>query len=204
MCQTKMCTKCKQEVLLTSFYKDKGTKSGLGSRCKDCVKICAKESQLNNADYRKEYLKVYEQENKENIILNRRVYRENNIEYFREYAKNYQVKRRGEDELFRVKHNVRNRLWCAFKNNNWKKEGSVKLLGAEYETVVEYLESLFLENMSWDNYGRCVEGDCNNYWHIDHIIPLNTAKTKEELEILCHYTNLQPLWAIDNLSKPKY
>lgn len=35
--------------------------------------------------------------------------------------------------------------------------------------------------MSWDNYGRCVEGDCANYWHIDHIIPLNTGETKEEL-----------------------
>jgi len=46
--------------------------------------------------------------------------------------------------------------------------------------------------MSWDNYGE---------WHIDHIIPLCSATTVEELEKLCHYTNLQPLWAEENLFK---
>lgn len=76
-------------------------------------------------------------------------------------------------------------------------------MGASYETVFFHLESLFLENMSWENYGKCVEGNCNDYWHIDHIIPLNAANTKEEMELLCHYTNLQPLWAIDNLRKGK-
>ena len=85
-----------------------------------------------------------------------------------------------------------------------KKEGSEKLLGASYTLVMSHIESLFIEGMSWENYGRCVEGDCYSYWHIDHKISLNTASTKEEMETLCHYTNLQPLWAIDNLQKPKH
>ena len=46
--------------------------------------------------------------------------------------------------------------------------------------------------MNWSNYGE---------WHIDHIIPLSSANTKEELSLLCHHKNLQPLWAYDNLSK---
>jgi hypothetical protein len=58
----------------------------------------------------------------------------------------------------------------------------------------KYIESKFKEGMSWDNYG--VYG-----WHLDHIIPLSSAKNEEELKSLCHYTNLQPLWAFDNLSK---
>jgi hypothetical protein len=48
--------------------------------------------------------------------------------------------------------------------------------------------------MNWDNYG--VYG-----WHIDHIIPLTTAKDEFEIYKLCHYTNLQPLWSEENLSK---
>jgi hypothetical protein len=46
--------------------------------------------------------------------------------------------------------------------------------------------------MSWDNYGS---------WHIDHIMPLSSAQTTEEFNKLCHYSNLQPLWAHENLSK---
>jgi len=60
------------------------------------------------------------------------------------------------------------------------------------EQLKEHLEKQFDENMTWDNYGE---------WHIDHIIPLSSANTEEEMYKLCHYTNLQPLWAIDNIIK---
>ena len=54
------------------------------------------------------------------------------------------------------------------------------------------MENQFIDGISWENYGE---------WHIDHIIPLSTSKSIEEINRLCHYTNLQPLWAFDNLSK---
>ena len=60
--------------------------------------------------------------------------------------------------------------------------------------IQKYLESQFLEGMCWDNYG--IYG-----WHIDHKIPLCSAKNETELLKLFHYTNLQPLWAEDNLKK---
>jgi hypothetical protein len=54
------------------------------------------------------------------------------------------------------------------------------------------MEAKFVDGMNWDNIGE---------WHIDHIIPLSSAETEQETIKLCHYTNLQPLWAFDNLSK---
>ena len=67
-----------------------------------------------------------------------------------------------------------------------------EILGCDWITAHNYLECRFTEGMNWNNYGE---------WHIDHIIPLASAKSNEELITLCHYTNLQPLWAFDNLSK---
>lgn len=57
-----------------------------------------------------------------------------------------------------------------------------------------YLENKFIDGMTWDNKGFYG-------WHIDHIIPLSSAKTEEEIYKLCHYSNLQPLWAEDNMKK---
>lgn len=67
-------------------------------------------------------------------------------------------------------------------------------MGCSSEFLKEYLEKQFTEKMSWENHGFYG-------WHIDHIVPLSSAKTEEEVYKLCHYTNLQPLWAEDNLKK---
>jgi hypothetical protein len=67
-----------------------------------------------------------------------------------------------------------------------------EILGAPYEEVKAYLEKQFLQNMKWSNHGD---------WHIDHKIPLSSAKTEEDFLKLNHFSNLQPLWAKDNLIK---
>jgi hypothetical protein len=62
----------------------------------------------------------------------------------------------------------------------------------DYEKFRFYIESLFKEGMTWDNYGE---------WHLDHITPISWANSEEEIYKLNHYSNFQPLWSIDNLSK---
>jgi hypothetical protein len=79
-------------------------------------------------------------------------------------------------------------------NNITKKNKTFDIVGCTPEFLKEHIEKQFKEGMSWDNYGFYG-------WHIDHIIPLSSAKTDEELYKLCHYSNLQPLWANENLSK---
>ena len=66
------------------------------------------------------------------------------------------------------------------------------MLGYSAAKLKHHIEKQFLEGMTWENHGE---------WEIDHIKPLALANTEKETYELCHYTNLQPLWAIENLQK---
>ena len=150
----------------------------------------------------KEKLKEYYLDNKEKIKEKSKKWKLDNKEKLKEYRlKNkekrnkYITKRNQIDPLFKLTNTLRSRIKIAIKLNGWtKKNKTAEILGCDYETVRKHLENQFIDNMSWDNHG--LYG-----WHIDHIKPLAKAKTQEELYKLCHYTNLQPLWAADNLSK---
>ena len=107
-----------------------------------------------------------------------------------EYVRN----RYASDIDFRLKHVMRSRLTVAI-SGKYKKPGSaVRDLGCTWDHFKSHIESKFTEGMTWENYGD---------WHIDHIHPLAkvNCSNKEELLKAVHYTNLQPLWAIDNQRK---
>jgi hypothetical protein len=74
-----------------------------------------------------------------------------------------------------------------------KSKRTQEILGCSFEDFKLHLESQFDENMNWENQG--------SYWHMDHIIPISSAETKEEVYRLNHYTNFQPLYWLDNLKK---
>lgn len=92
-------------------------------------------------------------------------------------------------------HNLRSRLVQALKGIA-KSTTTLNLLGCSIEELRTHLEKQFSEGMSWDNYGR-------NGWHVDHIKPLSSFDLLESEQQFkaCHYSNLQPLWAEDNLRK---
>lgn len=93
---------------------------------------------------------------------------------------------------YKIRHNLRSRLRKAIKYN--REVSAISNLGCDLKSLKKHLESKFEEGMSWDNYGK---------WHIDHIVPLSkfNLTNKEEALKACHYSNLQPLWAKDNLKK---
>lgn len=101
----------------------------------------------------------------------------------------------GTDTIFKLKAGLRRRLRHALKNNS-KSGSAVKDLGCTIPEFKLYLESLFQPGMTWDNWST-------SGWHLDHIIPLSRfdLTDREQLLKACHYTNMQPLWAIDNLKK---
>jgi len=89
----------------------------------------------------------------------------------------------------RVRCNTRTALYSRGVKKNTKTE---KILGCTFEQFKYHIESLFTEGMSWETFSKI---------HIDHIIPISSAKTEQDVILLSHYTNLQPLWAKDNLKK---
>src|SRR3990167_1186611 len=94
----------------------------------------------------------------------------------------------------RLSVNLRNRIRLTLKSG--KSGSTVKDLGCSISDLKFYLEGKFQDGMTWEKWG--VFG-----WHIDHVIPLAffDLSNREQFLKACHYTNLQPLWAKDNLQK---
>ena len=135
-----------------------------------------KEWYENNRDDLREYRKEWYQKNKE-------------------YCKEYWLNRYHNDPVYKLQMSLRARILGAIRAQKAQKESKTEeLIGCTYKELKTHLENQFTEGMSWDNHGE---------WHIDHIIPCAAFDlTKDEEQGRCfHYTNLQPLWAKDNLSK---
>jgi hypothetical protein len=118
-----------------------------------------------------------------------------NKENRREIRAKYKRERSARDEYFRIAGNIRSAI-CRSLKENTKDAHTEELLGCSIEEFRNYLERLFKPGMTWDNHG--IRG-----WHIDHIIPLASFDftDPEQQKRAWHYTNLQPLWAKDNLKK---
>lgn len=203
----KICSCCKQEKSLDEFY-DVKRKTPLVrniktdnkvARCKQCYVEKSRQWSLSNKDKRKEISKKWSDKNKEKIKESNKKYR--NSDQYKEVSKkwrkenivNYQRKRRHIDEMYALKVKMRSVIKKAFDRNGYKKRSkSQSIIGCSFEELKIHLESQFQSGMTWEN---------RSEWHIDHIIPLATAKTEEDVIRLNHYTNLQPLWAADNLRK---
>ena len=109
----------------------------------------------------------------------------------------YAAERAKVDPLFKMANDIRHRIHDVLKAKSWRKNSHFsEYIGCSLEELKAHLENQFTEGMTWYNHTR-------DGWHIDHIVPLSSAKTLEEFYKLCHYTNLQPLWADDNLRKGK-
>jgi hypothetical protein len=120
-----------------------------------------------------------------------KLHRLQNRDFYLKYRAENARHRTKTDLNFKLASNLRHRLWSFLKNGS-----HVKDLGCSLEELRSYLESKFSDGMSWDNYG--IKG-----WHIDHIRPLSKfdLKDREQFLTACHFTNLQPMWAADNIRK---
>lgn len=195
--QTKTCSCCKKILPLEDFHKSKKDKDGRFYECKSCHNEYRRKKFKENSKSPEFRQKMYEKskkwrkENPDKIKRKRYKYRKYSKEYYKKYGK----KRYNTDIQYKLKSNFSVAIRKVLKGI--QKSGKIfSYLGCSAEEFKEYIESKFTEGMSWENRGP-------NGWHIDHIIPYNAFDlTKEEDRKKClHYTNTQPLWAVENIKK---
>lgn len=220
----KTCTKCNATKPVSEFKKDNRLKDGRGSLCKQCAAQYSKRYVSEHKEETKEYQVRYRIEkassireqrkqhyetnkeriatyrsrwandNKERLKIYRREYSVKNREKIRKRHSEYVKNRREYDKTFDSIIRTRSRLRKLIKSRGGKKDKhTAEIIGCSRETLWDYL--LF----TWkENYGTEWNGEP---YHIDHFIPLASAKNPKEVEELCHYSNLQMLTPEDNMKK---
>lgn len=218
--ETKICTKCSIEKPIDDFgFRDKEHKHCV-SQCKTCLSQREKLWRDNNKTRLAEYNKQYRQDNLNKLTQYGNEY---NIKFYKQHNKtrnqNYYIKnkdkikarkiknrekwnivknkrrqhRQKTDVLFKFVSGIRVKFYKIFKYNGYTKSTKTQeILGCSYQEFIQHLEKQFEPWMNWENRGK-YNGEFNYGWDIDHIIPLSTAKTEDDIIKLNHYTNLQPL-----------
>lgn len=203
--QTKVCTTCQEEKVISEFHKEKKGKYGVKSKCKDCLA----EYKRNNPK-EKEYRKTGYIRNREKILAQKKQYKKDNAEKISQYNKEYNARpevkeaktkynreyernRKANDPLYKFQKDIQSNISRSISSAGYRKNSRTQdILGCDYNFLREYLARQFKDGMSWDNYGE---------WEIDHIKPISSAKNFSDVVKLNHYTNLQPLWRWDNRRK---
>jgi len=217
----KKCSKCNIDKNLTDFRKRSDSKDGHRNDCKSCSSNMEKKKRSENHDFfRKKEKKSYEK-NKLKWKYSREKYRCFNIDKSRIYMKAYFIdnkdnliiyrneyikKRKNIDPLFKLKYNIRTLILNSIKRQGFSKNSkSEEIIGCSFIDFKNYLESKFESWMCWSNYGK-YNGELNYGWDIDHIIPISSASSIEEIIKLNHFTNIQPLCSYTNryIKKDKY
>lgn len=211
----KKCTSCNTEKEIKDFNKrrcnqcklcEKKWKAEYYKKNKEKIAKSSKQYREKNITKLQKRRKKYYLDNKERIDEKNKIYEIQNKEKMKRYRKQYYLDNkkticRKQKEYLqnnpeaKIKQNLRNRINLVLKGKI-KSGSTIDLLGCKVEFFMQYLESKFSKGMTWDNHSR-------NGWHIDHIIPCaNFDLTDPEQQKKCfHYSNLQPLWAVDNLRK---
>lgn len=217
----KICKKCNESKTLDMYHKDSTKRDGLRNSCKECQKSYSsgfyKENRDRINDYSNNYYKKVS--NKEEYKTKRKEYMDtwimNNLDRKKAYDKEYNIKNRElikeqklknkehinrvrrntrrNNPLIRTKNNIRTLIFISIKNGGFSKSmNTQKILGCSFVDFKIHLESKFEHWMNWDNYGK-YNGDLEFGWDIDHIIPVSSANSIDDIYLLNHYSNLQPL-----------
>jgi hypothetical protein len=161
----------------------------------------SKQYTQNNKEYKKEYSKMWRERNGNTLYDKdyQKQYQEQNKEKVYNTHNKYVRERKQTDPLFKLRVNIYSTISKSLLKNNYRKSSSTQdILGCTFKELKQHLESQFEPWMNWDNRAGRLVKELNTVWDIDHIIPLNSAQTEEDIIRLNHYTNLRPICAYYN------
>ena len=189
----RVCCICKETLPLEKFGKNRTMYLGYSYRCKPCNALKSKEHR-ERTNYRSIPTKTQKEKYKEN----RQKWNKTNREFVNARQRTYNKKNKLNPN-WRLRHNISSGIRQSIRKSknglSWE-----KAVGYNVDQLKQHLELSFKYGMSWNNYGQ---------WHIDHIKPVSKFNIKElgDIEFMNCWalSNLQPLWATENLIKgPKY
>lgn len=216
----KICSGCNTEHHIDNFDKKRW-------RCKGCISIYNRNVRIKNIEHLKKYQstyyednkqeiidnnKVYYEDNKENISIKKKIYNSKNKERIKLWNKEYREKnrairniyeknRKATDIVYKLTTDIRKLICSSIKRSGYKKASKTcNILGCSFEDFKKHIELQFDSWMNWNNHGNPKDGiyELDKTWDIDHITPLDTAVSYEEVIKLNHYTNLRPLCSYTN------
>lgn len=175
-----------------------------GSRCTACAAISGAEWIAANSEKQKQSIINWKKKNRDKYLRQKAEWQSKNRHRYRQKLKEWKEKnrahinksvrvRRQNDFAYSLSCRLRSRITGAIQRMGYpKKCKTSQMLGCSWDCFKSHIERQFKKGMSWGNRPE---------WHIDHIVPLASARSEEEIVALNHYTNLRPMWAKDNQSK---
>lgn len=204
----KVCTHCHESKDESEFNARKALKDGLRSTCRTCDSVCRKGYKKATKEEQREYYRAnrelmldkqkrYAETHADIVRERRRRHRKANKTVLNHKQNEYYKERRKHDLQFKLKTGLRTRLNIAIKGAQ-KGGSAIRDLGCSMDEFKRYIESKFMPGMNWDNWGHG-----KGKWNLDHIVPLSwfDLTNAEQFKTAAHFTNYQPLWHFDNLSK---
>jgi hypothetical protein len=185
---SKECKNCKTIKPFSNFGKRRAGLYGLRPRCKECEKEASRQ---------------YREANPEKIRASLRRYRLNTPKEKLREIRNRSIAKSMLKPEIRLKSLLRKHLHQVLKHKGIRKqESALKLVGCSVAKLKQHLEAQFAPGMTWENRG-ILKGNKTKVWHVDHIAPLASfdLRRKEQRQKAFHYTNLRPLWGLENIAK---
>lgn len=187
----KFCSRCNKLLSFDCFQKNSSNKDGLQSWCRSCRK------ESFDLSYKKDkrlYDSLLYQKNKEIRKNKARLYYKNNKTLIYTRVKI----RYSADSAYRLSSLLRRRM-SKLITRQQRAGSAIRDLGCSLEHLKLHLELFWDAGMSWSNYGK------KDGWVVDHIIPLGSfdLTNRRQFLVASHFTNLQPLWYVDNQIKVK-